>query len=479
MMTQPMKQLLDICVALSAERDREALLFRILEAAMDFTNCDGGTLYLLEHDQLHFSRMETRSFGIRQGGAEITLPPVPLKPSHVAARAVLEGKLINVPDVKSDQRFDFSGAARYDAMTGYDTHSMLVLPLTNDHGQIIGVLQLINALREDGSITAFTPEMEPMVSALASQAAISLTNMQYSEQIQGLLDSLVRALSEAIDERTPYNANHSRSMAHYAQRFLDWLEQTRHPWAFSPTQRRAFLLSVWLHDVGKLTIPLAVMDKATRLGDLHRDVTHRFASMGLLNKIARLEGRISEEAFDALEAQRLQALALIEKANTAGFLPDEMLAAIGQVAQRTYLREDGTEAPWLTAEEAHCLSVRKGTLTPEERLIMEDHVSSTARILAQVAFPEEYAQVPRWASDHHELLNGRGYPQKKSGEEIDKEVRLMTILDVYDALTATDRPYKPPMPAEKALAILGSMVSEGSMDADILALFRESRAWER
>ena len=480
MMNQQMTRLLDVCIALSAERDREALLFRILDTAMDLTNCDGGTLYLLEEDGLHFCRMVTRSFGIRQGGAEapITLPPVPLKQSHVCARAVLEESLINVSDVKSDTRFDFSGAAKYDAMTGYDTRSMLVFPLTNDRGKIIGVLQLINALTENGEITCFAPEWEPLVNALASQAAISLTNMQYAERVQSLLDSLVRALSTAIDERTPYNANHSRNMARYAAAFLDWLERSGNDWKFDADHRREFLMSVWLHDVGKLTVPLEVMDKQSRLGPALKDVQQRFAAMKLLNRIDMLEGRVSAIDAQALDVQRADALALIEKADRAGFLPDDMLAAIDEIAKRTYLNEAGEELPWITEEEHVCLSVRKGTLTAVERLIMEDHVVVTGRILDQVAFPDEYANVPLWAAAHHELLNGKGYPQHRTAESLPDEVRLLTILDVFDALTAKDRPYKPGMPVEKALSILHSMADEGSMDKNILALFEESQAWE-
>lgn len=480
MMNEQMKKLLDTCIALSSERDREALLFRILDTAMDLTNCDGGTLYLLEEDGLHFCRMVTRSFGIRQGGTEapITLPPVPLKQSHVCARAVLEENLINVPDVRSDTRFDFSGAAKYDAMTGYNTRSMLVFPLTNDRGKIIGVLQLINALTEEGEITSFSPEWEPLVNALASQAAISLTNMQYADRVQSLLDSLVRVLSTAIDERTPYNANHSRNMARYAASFLDWLEQSENDWKFDPDHRREFLTSVWLHDVGKLTVPLEVMDKQSRLGPGLKDVQQRFSTMNLLTRIDLLEGHISSEEAEALNAQRAEALALIEKVDRAGFLPDDTLAAIDELAKRTYLNEAGEELPWITEEEHVCLSIRKGTLTAAERKIMEDHVVVTGRILDQVAFPEEYANVPVWAAAHHELLNGKGYPQHLTAENLPPEVRLLTILDVFDALTAKDRPYKPGMPVEKALSILHSMVNEGSMDENILALFEQSRAWE-
>lgn len=480
MISQQTRTILDLSIALSAERNREALLFRILDAAMDLTQCDGGTLYLLENDSLHFCRMVTRSFGIRQGGAEvpITLPPVPLKPTHICARAVLDEALINVADVRSDDRFDFSGAAHYDAMTGYTTRSMLVVPLTNDRGKIIGVLQLINALTDQGEITAFPVEEEFLVSALASQAAISLTNMQYAERVRNLLDSLVRALSTAIDERTPYNANHSRNMARYADAFLDWLETTGNVWHFDAEQRRELLLSVWLHDVGKLTIPLEVMDKESRLGPAIRDVHQRFSNMELLSRIALLEGRISTEDAEKFETERKEALALIEKVNTAGFLSDDTLAAIHALAKRTYTDLTGAELPWITEEERICLSVRKGTLTAEEREIMESHVALTARILNQVSFPEEYARVPQWASAHHEFLNGKGYPAHMTAEKLPREVRLITILDIFDALTATDRPYKKAMPVEKALSILHSMVEEGALDGEILALFEESRAWE-
>lgn len=480
MTQEQMQRFFAITVALSAERDREALLTFILDTAMDLTTSDGGTLYLLEDDGLHFCRMVTRSFGIRQGGhdAPITLPPVPLKPSHVCARAVLENRLINVDDVHSNQEFDFSGAKRYDQMTGYCTRSMLVVPLANDHGELIGVLQLLNAKDENGESTSYPAQSESLVKAIASQAAISLTNMKYSEQIHQLLDSLVGALSTAIDQRTPYNANHTRNMVKYGERFLDWLDHMEHPWRFDTQRRRSFLLSVWLHDVGKLVTPLSVMDKDSRLGNARKDVEHRFHTMNLLSRIAMLEGRISAEQFAAEQKEITQALMLIQKVNRAGFLPDEELLKITQLGRRTYIDENGESHPWLTEQEVVALSVRKGTLTAEERSVMESHVVMTARILGQVSFPKMYAQVPDWASAHHELLNGTGYPDHLSGDEIPKEVRLLTILDVFDALTAKDRPYKPGMPVEKALSILESMVCEGSMDAEILALFRESKAWE-
>lgn len=475
-----MKRFLDMCLALTAERDREALLSSILDNAMDIANADAGTLYLLEDDGLHFCRMVTRSLGYRQGGhaAPISLPPVPLEEKYVCSWVALHNEPINVADVHTDTHFDFTGSLRYDAMTGFHTQSMLVVPLSNDKGEIIGVAQLINAMDADGNTVSFDPEIELLISAISSQAAISITNMKYSEQITSLLDSLVGALSTAIDERTPYNANHTRNMVRYASNFLDWLEATGNEWRFDANRRRTFLLSVWLHDVGKLVVPLEVMDKENRLGAKTKDVRTRFRFIALLDRMALLDGHIDADELARRNAEREEALAFIERVNCAGFMPDEEIARVEEIAAKTYIDENGEEKPWLTPEERVCLAIRKGTLTAEERAEMESHVVVTGRILEHVNFPKMYAETPRWAAMHHEFLNGRGYPNHLTAESIPREVRLLTIIDIYDALTAVDRPYKPAMPTEKALGILRSMAVEGSLDSELLELFIKSKAWE-
>ena len=479
MTAEQIQQFLGMCLALSAERDREKLLSAILDTAMDLSNCDAGTLYLLEEDGLHFCRMVTRSMKIRQGGHAdpITLPPVPLDPSYVCSWVVLHNESINVREVRTDTRFNFSGSAKYDEMTGYATRTMLVVPLANDRGDLIGAMQLINALDKNGEVIPFHESVELLVRAISSQAAISVTNMQYSEQITALLDSLVGALSTAIDERTPYNANHTRNMIRYASAFMNWLDRGNSPLRFDENKRRTFLLSVWLHDVGKLVLPLEVMDKESRLGPALEDIRTRFRLMALLDRIAVLEGRLSTEEAALREEKRSAGLALIGKINNAEFLQDEELSAVEALAANRYTDEAGREQPWLTEREKSCLSIRRGTLTPEERSIMESHVVVTAHILEHVSFPKIYSQVPKWASAHHEYPNGKGYPNHLQGEEIPWEVRLLTILDVFDALTARDRPYKPPMPPEKALKLLHSMAEEGSLDGDILDLFEKSNAW--
>ena len=475
-----MKRVLTGCLALTALHDREALLSSILDTAMEVARCDAGTLYLLEDDGLHFVRMVTLSQGTRQGGhdAPIQLPPVPMEEKYVCSWVALHNESINVPDVHTDQHFDFTGSLRYDAMTGYRTQSMLVVPLANDRGELIGVMQLINALDEHGATIPFDPDMEFLIAAIASQAALSIVNMQYAEQITALLNSLVGALSSAIDERSPYNANHTRNMVRIAEAFLDDLKRRGDENAFDDRSRRAFLMSIWLHDVGKLTVPLEIMDKESRLGPLYEEICDRFRIIRLLDRVAMLEGR-----FDDAELQRRQkelddALALIDRVNTIGFLPDTELEKINALANKTYNDEAGRALPWLTDTELERLRVRKGTLTDAEREIMQNHVVVTEKILRHVSFPKLYSAVPCWAAAHHELLNGRGYPRHLAAEDIPMEVRILTILDVFEALTAQDRPYKPPMPVEKALAILESMVQEGAIDGELFALFRESRAWE-
>ena len=473
-------EFLKICLSLTSERDREKLLSDILDSAMLFNNCDAGTLYLLEDAGLGFCRMVTKSQGVRQGGhdAPISLPPVPLEEKYVCSWSVIHNETVYVDSVRGDTRFDLSGSKRYDEMTGYFTGTMCVIPLADDKGRTIGAIQLINALDASGVICAFDRQLGLYTAAFASLAAISLTNMTYSQQIEQLLSSLVRALSAAIDERTPYNANHTRNMVKYAERFLDRLDACGSTFAFDREKRAAFIMSVWLHDVGKLVVPLEVMDKSSRLGSELQPVLERLRVIGLLARIDGLEGRMSPEETAEVQAEAADAAEFIKRINTAGFLPDEDLERVSALSKKTFTDENGDVKPWLTEAETVSLSVRKGTLTAEERSVMESHVTATQKILSGVFFPKQYAKTPVWAAEHHELLNGRGYPLHLTAEDIPPEVRLLTILDVFDALTARDRPYKPAMPVEKALSILHSMADEGSIDQDILKLFEDNKPWE-
>ncbi len=474
-------RLIQIAISLSAEKDIAALLDRILTEAMDFTGCDGGTVYIREGDHLIFHNVVTRSKGVHliRRGEENILPPVPLNPAHVCACSALERRLINIPDVYETDQYDFSGPRRYDSMNGYRTTSMLVVPMENENGGNIGVLQLINAQDAAGNIVPFRPQDESIIAALGSLAAVSLNNNLLQKAVYDMLHSFVTVMVDAVDARSPYNANHTRSMVDYAKRFIAWLNAGDHGWRFADEEIDPFLMSVWLHDIGKLVIPLEIMDKPTRLGSREERVMARIEVARLMERLRRAEH--PEHAAETREAERLLAEAeqTLRAANTAGFLTDETMEKLEALGRMRCLAADGSRIPLLTPEELEAITVRRGTLTAGERAEMERHVVYTDRLLENMKFSGNYEPVPAWAGAHHEFLNGSGYPDHRTKESLPKEVRLLTILDIYDALTADDRPYKPPMTAERAFAVLESMCDEGKLDRDILALFRESGAWQR
>ncbi len=483
MRQEDMQKILRIGVQLSAERDLNRLLEYILGGVMELAGCDAGTLYLREEDTLKFEIMRNDTLGTYSGGSrgKPELPPVPLHRGNVCAMALLEDRTICIEDVKNNRDYDFSGPIRYDAMTGYNTRSMLVVPMRNREGERIGVIQLINALDEKGEVCAFDPDMILVLESVASQAAITIQNVWYTEEIKELFQSFVRVMSSAIDERTPYNASHARHMAECGDRFVEYLKGCEGQKIFTQEEKEEFLMSILLHDIGKLVTPLEVMNKEKRLfPEQHAAICHRMEVIRLLAKIDHLAGRITEgeekERVDCVSA----AWELVEEANSAGFVGDELLGRLRELSGRTYRGEDGTAKPWLEPEEYAMLSIRKGTLSGEERRIMEDHVCVTDRLLSQIQFSGNLSHVREWAAAHHEFLNGTGYPSHKRAEEIPCEVRMITILDIFDSLVADDRPYKRAMPVERALGILRSMAEqEGKLDPELTELFIESRCWEK
>ncbi len=473
-------------VLLSSERDLNRLLDQVLICAMEVAHCDAGTLYLLQDNMLHFKIMRNHTLKTYSGGdgSAPDLPPVPLRRENVCALSFLEDRTIRIEDVYTSREADFSGPVRYDAITGYHTQSMLVVPMRSREGEKIGIVQLINCLDEKGDVTGFPEEMALVVEWVASQSAISIQNVRYIQAIKGLFRSFVRVMSSAIDERTPYNGSHTRHMAAYGDKFIDYLNRAAAKAGkaepFSPDRREELLMSVWFHDIGKLTTPLEVMNKEARLlPEQHTAFLHRMEVIRLRGEIDRLAGRITREEQEALVQKTCDAEELIEKINNAGFLPDDRLAAVDELAARTYLDGEGKKLPWLTREEHDMLCIRKGTLSDAERRIMEDHVVITDKLLSQIHFSNDLSHVREWAASHHEFINGTGYPRHLKGEQIPVEVRIITILDIFDALTADDRPYKPGIPVEKALSILDSMANqEGKLDPELTGLFIESRCWE-
>lgn len=291
------------------------------------------------------------------------------------------------------------------------------------------------------------------------------------------MHNFVKVMVTAIDARSPYNANHTRSMYRYALHFFDWVKgEGREKSVFAQTEPETFLCSVWLHDIGKLGIPADIMDKSTRLGNHLEEILHRIDVGILQEKILALQGGMDvSEKLEMLRSARGDILRI----NEGGPLSAGMAQRVEEIAGETCLDMNGAERPLLRREEKEALLIATGTLTQEERRVMESHVMLTEKMLRQMHFSGTYRMVPHWCAGHHELLDGGGYPRHLKGEEIGRETRLLTILDIFDALTAEDRPYKPPVPVPEAFQVLWDMVSQGKLDGEILSEFEESRAWER
>ena len=474
-------RMIRIALDLSSENDFDLLMQKILLEAMDICHCDAGTVYVLEDDHLNFHTVLTKSLGtsLEEQNRNKNLPPVPLGRKNVCACAALDKKRINIPDVYESKDYDFTGAQKYDAITHYRTGSMLVIPMDDDKDDIIGVLQLINAQDENGKTIPFDPAYEQIVSALASLAAVSLNNHQLAQEVTDTLHSFVEVMVDAIDARSAYNANHTRSMVRYADKFIDWLRETDNEWKFTDDEKDAYLMSIWLHDIGKLIVPLEVLDKPDRLGALKQGLKSKVDIACLMEKVEMLEHPDRASDCSAKIDTIRNAYEVIETANTAGFLPDEKIDELKGIAEIKLKNADGEDIPLLDEKELEAITVRKGTLTDSERKQVQSHVVYTRRMLDKMHFKGIYREVPFWSGSHHEFLNGRGYPNGLTADDLPDQSRLLTIIDVYDALTAEDRPYKPPMPPEKAFGILKSMRDDGQIDGRLLDEFIESEAWKK
>ncbi|MTV50811.1 HD domain-containing protein [Heliobacillus mobilis] len=492
--------LLDIGIALSAEKEHDRVLEMIVTEARRVTGADAGTLYLCEESQLTFKIVQNETLKVFLGGQGepvVNFPPVPMRLENVSAYAALKAECVNIADVYEAKEFDFSGPKRYDNMTGYRTKSMLVVPLKNHESEVIAVLQLINATDEQGEVIPFAPELEKVVSSLASQAAISLTNRGLLDSIQQLFHSFVEVMATAIDAQTPYNAHHTRRVAFLAEELGRAINKADRgifaDMVFDEERLEQLVMSAWLHDIGKIATPLSVMNKATRLGDRRELVLLRMDYIAALlrqeyfeKKMASL-GKGDRFADEQLEAwwsetwrhwENVYELILYAD-NPSNRITDDKIAELRKVQLSEYIDREGKRQPWLTAAELEALCVIKGTLTNSERIQMEEHVQVTKRMLEKLPFPRKLEDVPIWASMHHEHLDGKGYPLGLAGESIPLEARILALVDVFDALTASDRPYKKAMPVDEALRIVGFMVKDGKLDGALLQIFQEQKVWEK
>lgn len=466
-------KILDTGIALSKERDRNKLLDKILDESMDITHCDAGTLYMYRENKLHFHLMKTISMNVNKGkdGEVIDLPPVPMVEENICAYTVIHKKPLNIENVYESTEFDFSGPYKYDQMTGYHTVSMLTIPLLNQEGEAVGVLQLINAMDEQENVIAFAHRMEHIILALASQAAIAVSNIRYVEELKEQMWSFTEAMAETIDTRTPYNANHIRMVANYAAKLADFINEQHEKGVekeyFSKNRKEQLILAALLHDMGKVAIPENVMNKATRLEHRLKDIEIRFELFRARYQIQMLEGTMTQEEYNTTTDCLDNILKLVREVNVMGFLSDEKMQELEKAFTCKYVGKEGTQ-PYFTEEEKEDLLIRKGTLTEKEREVMQSHVEMTERILSKVHFNDNYQDVMKWAVQHHECLDGSGYPRHLTGDVLSTEARILAVADICDALLATDRPYKKPIPKDKAFAIMRDMVNQGKLDGKIV-----------
>jgi HD-GYP domain-containing protein (c-di-GMP phosphodiesterase class II) len=497
------KQLLKIGVALSGERNINHLLEIIVDEAREFTNADAGTLYIMSDDEteLQFAIVRNISLNVRMGGTggEITWPPVKLinadgTPNHanVSAYVSISGEAVNIDDVYDAKGFNFEGTKKFDKSTGYRSKSMLVVPLRNYENEIIGVLQLLNALDPaTGEVISFSPEYQEMILSLASQAAVTLSNSRLMHELENLLESFVKTIAKAIDEKSPYTGGHIRRVAELTMSIADKINETQQgPFAaveFSHDQLQELRMAAWLHDVGKITTPEHVVNKATKLQAIHdriHDVRTRMelikkdylpATRSDINKNNQTDKKTSMTA-EEIKALDSEYQFLLEVNKGWEFLNDEKVAIIKKIAERKLNAEGGTKQ-LLSEEEVHNLCIRQGTLTEEERTIINNHVLVTQKILTQLPFPKKLRHVADYATAHHEKIDGSGYPFGLKGDQLSLQSRIIAVADVFEALTAKDRPYKKGKSLAEALNIMESMAKNKHIDADLFELFIKEKIY--
>ena len=470
-------KMIDIGSLLYLEKDNDNLLFKIVEATMDIASADGGTIYLLKDDCLEFKVMINRSMNTRliRKEKELSIPPVMLSGKNICAESARTKRLLSIPDCYNENRYDLSGVKKYDELNNYHTQSVIAVPLIDDNDDLIGVLQLINAKDNSGKVVPFKKHDEEVILSIANQAAMSIVKTSYSEKIDNLLYGFVKVMSLGIDERTPYNASHTKNMVAYAERFFNYEDETNGKYKVDKNERREILMSIWLHDIGKLLIPLDTMNKDSRLGSLINGVEARFDRRDLLLRLELSQNLLSQEEYDKKQEERLQQFNFVRLANLVGFLSDDTRARLDELAKMTYRELDGTNLPVITKEEYYQLATNRGTLTKEERAVMESHVVMTQRLLSQLEFPKNYRNIFAYAGNHHEFMDGSGYPNHLKAQDLPWPCRFITILDIFEAITAKDRPYKKPETPEKAFGVLKDMANAGKLDNDIIEEYR--KAW--
>jgi HD-GYP domain-containing protein (c-di-GMP phosphodiesterase class II) len=506
-----LEELNGIGISLSKQKDTPRLLEAILVAAKKITNADGGTLYRVDSEEhlVHFEILRTDSLGIAMGGTtgvEIPFYPVRLydqegKPNNsmVVAYSVLRDETVNIADAYTAHGFDFTGTKNFDKKTGYRSKSFLTVPMKNHEDEIIGVLQLINAKdRETGQIVPFSESDQNLAESLASQAAVALTNRLLISQLEALFESFISLINAAIDDKSPYTGGHCQRVPTLTMLLAEAVNETRSgPLAgFSMSDKDRYELKIagLLHDCGKVTTPVHVVDKSTKLQtiydriglvDTRFEVLKRDAEIEMLRAKLAAKGDADGERRRVERDYQMRLRQINEDREFLRFanIGSEAMSEADQQRVRqiakTYRWRDvsSNDADFLTDDEIRNLTIRAGTLTAEERQVINHHIEVTIKMLESLPWPKHLKNVPEYAGGHHERMDGKGYPRGLTREQMSVQARVMGIADIFEALTAKDRPYKKGKTLSESLEILGRFRLNGHVDPDLFDVFVRQKVY--
>ena len=512
---QQIRNLSNIGLALSKEKDMNKLLEMILIEAKRIANSDGGTLYMMTEDQrLRFEIMMTDSLNFHMGGTsgkDIPFYPVKLymdegepNKTMIAAYVGLTGETVNIEDAYTAKGFDFTGTKMFDEKTSYRSQSFLTVPLKNHEDEIIGVLQLLNAQDlKSKKIISFASDVQEMVEALASQAAVAITNKNLIKDLENLFESFIKLIASAIDAKSPYTGGHCARVPEITMMLAEAVQDTTDgPFSdisFSDKEMYELKIAAWLHDCGKVATPEFVVDKSTKLETIYdrvNEVETRFGVLRRDEEIKRLKKELKIERNSSLSSdqksekitylkkayrktigQLKQDLEFVKESNVGGeFMSGDKKARVHNIAKYKW-KSNGKMENFLSEDEVYNLTIPRGTLTPEERKVINDHIVVTINMLEELPYPKHLRNVPEFAGGHHEKLDGTGYPKGLIKDEMSVQARIMAIADIFEALTARDRPYKKGKTLSQAMRILGFMKNDAHIDVDLFDIFVKEKIY--
>ncbi|MCD4718668.1 MAG: GAF domain-containing protein [Desulfobacula sp.] len=491
--------------ALGTGKDISVLLEMILSIARRFTKADGGTLYLVDHKTktLVFNVIHNESLNIKKGGGSIDLPGVPLynednTPNHsnVSSYVFHTGRIVNIKNVYKTKRFQFNGIKRFDEALHYKSQSMIVIPMKNHEDDIIGILQLINSKNLFTNKTiSFSKDDQEKATALASQASVILTQQALILEMKKLFEAFIKAIAVSIDEKSKHTGGHIQRVTELSMMIAHKINQDNTIFkttSLSYDQMDELRIAALMHDTGKITTPEHIISKSTRLETVHDRIeliktrwelfktNQKLAAaqkkLALFDQTAKQKqitqiNNICKEKIDILEKE-FETLSYINssKEHLNQSLIDQ-LEVIYEKSDKIF----GKLQPCLTEDEFENLCILRGTLTSKERDIINNHAYLTEKILNKLPWPKKLANIPSIAGAHHEKLDGSGYPLHLSKKDLNLQARILAIADIFEALSARDRPYKNPMNLSKTVNILEQMGENGLLDKDIIKLFFKSQ----